>query len=184
VDFLSGSQGRSPGTAMAWASRLAAAPKPKNKKAASSTPRQIKAFVLPAFDPTNHLLYFSSEPGQIHGCAIGTVAMRTAAIHDEQGNVRVAAQVPLVDPAVRQIDGTGHVSGLERLWAPHIEQHEIVVPILHRFMHIPAVGFKRQELLKVIEGGLRIGGDLSVCVHTPLSPESKSLSIGRNANMQ
>jgi hypothetical protein len=79
---------------------------------------------------------------------------------------------------------TGHVSGLERLWALHIEQHEIVVPILHRFMHIPAIRFERQELLKVIEGGLRIGGDLSVCVHKPLSPESKTLSIGRNANMR
>lgn len=84
-------RGRSPGTAMARARRSAVAPKPKNRKAASSTPREIEAFVLPAFDPTDHLLYLSSEPGQIHGRAIGTVAVRTAAIDDEQRIGRVAA---------------------------------------------------------------------------------------------
>ena len=85
---------------------------------------------------------------------------------------------------MRQIDGTGHVSGLERLWAPHIEQHEIVVPILHRFMHIPAIRFERQELLVVIEGRLWIGDHVIVYVHKLLLPDSQTLSIGRNANMR
>jgi len=36
----------------------------------------------------------------------------------------------------------------------------------------------------VIEGRLRIGGDLIVYGHKPLLPDSKTLSIGRNANMR
>jgi hypothetical protein len=37
----------------------------------------------------------------------------------------------------------------------------------------------------VIEGRLRIGGDLIVVyVHKPLLPDSRTLSIGRNANMR
>src|ERR1700733_9704593 len=81
----------------------------------NSIPHEIEAFVLPAFDPTDHLLYFSSQSGHIHGGSIGAVAMRTAAIHDEQSIGRVAGQVPLVDPAVWQINGSGNVSSLERL---------------------------------------------------------------------
>jgi hypothetical protein len=36
----------------------------------------------------------------------------------------------------------------------------------------------------VIEGRLRIGDDLIVYVHKPLSPDSRTLSIGRNVNMR
>jgi hypothetical protein len=36
----------------------------------------------------------------------------------------------------------------------------------------------------VIEGRLRIGSDLVAYVHKPLLPDSKTLSIGRNANMR
>jgi hypothetical protein len=36
----------------------------------------------------------------------------------------------------------------------------------------------------VIEGRLRIGGDLIVYVHKLLLPDSRTLSIGRNANMR
>jgi len=53
-----------------------------------------------------------------------------------------------------------------------------------RPLNLPAVGFERQELLKVIEGRLRIGGGLSAYVHKPLLPDSRTLSIGRNANMR
>jgi hypothetical protein len=114
----------------------------------SPIPREIEAIVLPAFDPADHLLYLSSEAGQIHGRAIGTVAVRTA-IRDEQSIGRVGGQVPLVDPAVRQINGSGDVSSQEQLRTLNIQQHEIVVPILHRFMHIPAIRFERQKPLEV-----------------------------------
>ena len=36
----------------------------------------------------------------------------------------------------------------------------------------------------MIEGRLRIGGDLIVYGHKPLLPDSKTLSIGRNANIR
>src|ERR1700683_5257694 len=88
----------------------------------NSIPHEIEAFVLPPFDPTDHLLYFSSKPGQIHGRAIGTVAVRTAAIYDEQSIGRVGGQVPLVDPAGWRINGPGDVSSLELLRSPTLQE--------------------------------------------------------------
>jgi hypothetical protein len=73
---------------------------------------------------------------------------------------------------------------LESLRAANIQQHKPGRARSQRRVNVPAVGFERQELLKVIEGRLRIGGDLIVYVHKPLLPDSKTLSIGSNANMR
>jgi len=77
-----------------------------------------------------------------------------------------------------------YMTALESLRAANIQQHKPGRARSQRRVNIPAVRFERQELLKVIEGRLRIGGDLIVYVHTPLLPDSKILSIGRNANIR
>src|ERR1700757_3023253 len=46
---------------------------------------------------------------------------------------------------------------LESLWAANIQQHKPGRARSQRRVNVPAVGFERQELLKVIEGRLRIG---------------------------
>ena len=77
-----------------------------------------------------------------------------------------------------------NMPALEILRAANIQQHKPGRARSQRRVNVPAVGFERQELLKVIEDRLRIGGDLIVYVHKPLLPDSKTLSIGRNANMR
>src|ERR1700747_2405847 len=54
---------------------------------------------------------------------------------------------------------------LESLWAANIQQHKPGRARSQRRVNVPAVGFERQELLKVIEGRLRIVFDLIVYVH-------------------
>jgi hypothetical protein len=73
---------------------------------------------------------------------------------------------------------------LESPWAANIQQHKTGRSRSQRRVNVPAVGFERQELLKVIEGRLRIGGHVMVYGHKPLLPDSKTLSTGRNANMR
>jgi len=73
---------------------------------------------------------------------------------------------------------------LESLRAPNIQQHKPGRARSQRRVNVIAVGFERQELLKVIERRLRIGGDLIVCVHNPLWPGSGTLSPGGNDNMR
>ncbi len=89
-----------------------------------------------------------------------------------------------IDSAVREMERARNMPTLESLPAANIQQHKPGRARSQRRVNVPAVGFERQELLKVIEGRLRIGGDLILCVHTPLLPDSKTLSRGRNANMR
>ena len=77
-----------------------------------------------------------------------------------------------------------NMPALESLRAANIQQHKPGRARSQGRVNVPAVGFERQELLKVIEGRLRIGDDLIVFVHKPLSPDSRTLSIGRNANIR
>ena len=49
---------------------------------------------------------------------------------------------------------------LESLRAANIQQHKPGRAGSQRGVNVPAIGFERQELLKVIERCLRIGGDL------------------------
>jgi hypothetical protein len=76
------------------------------------------------------------------------------------------------------------MSVLESLRAANIQQHKPGRARSQRRVNVPAVGFERQELLKVIKDRLRIGDGLIVNVHAPLLLDLKTLSIGRNANMR
>jgi len=49
------------------------------------------------------------------------------------------------------------MTGLESLRATNIQQHKPGRVRSQGLVNVPAVGFKRQELLKVFEGRLRIG---------------------------
>ena len=89
-----------------------------------------------------------------------------------------------MDSAVREMERARNMPALESLRAANIQQHKPGRARSQRRVNVPAVGFNRQELLKVIKGRLRIGDDLIVYVHKPLLLDSKTLSIGRNANMR
>ena len=72
------------------------------------------------------ILSWPAEARQACRRAIGAVAVRSVAVDDEERVGRVHGQIPLVDLSVRQIDGAGHVSRLERLWRTHVQQDEVL----------------------------------------------------------
>jgi len=82
------------------------------------------------------------------------------------------------------MERAGNMPALKSLQAANIHEHKPGRARSQGRVNVPAVGFKRQELFKVIEGRLRIGGDFIGYVHKPLLPDPKTLSIGRNANIR
>src|SRR5205823_1592086 len=66
--------------------------------------REIVTFVLPAFDPADHLFDLPGKTRQIGGAPISAVAVRSVAIHHKERVGWVRAQVSLIDSSMRQID--------------------------------------------------------------------------------
>src|SRR6266849_549952 len=119
---------------------------------------EYQSLILPARDSANHLLHRPAESGQSERCAIGAVAVRTAAIHDEQRVRRVRGEMALVDLSVRKIDGAPDVAFGIKLRTAHIENHESRILGLQRLVDVIAVGLESQQSVKVRDRLLGSGG--------------------------
>src|SRR5579864_4350022 len=103
---------------------------------------EFESFVFPAFNSADHLFDGTAEPSETKNGAIGAVAVRAIAIDDKERLDWESSQIAFVNLSVREIDREGQMSGLERLWISHVEQHESGSLVLHRLMHVPAIGFE------------------------------------------
>ena len=110
-----------------------------------STAHQRKTFILPAFHATDHLLDRTSELGQSQRRPIGTIAVWSGAIDDEQHVGFVVRQVAFIDATVGQVHRSGQVSSREEFRAAHVQQRESLIPVHRGGVHILAVGLVRQQ---------------------------------------
>src|SRR5438477_5726510 len=85
---------------------------------------QREAFVPPALHPADHLLDRPSQAREADGGAVGAVAMRARAVHDEERVRRVLADRPLVDLSVGEAGRARQVAGGEEGGSAHVEGPE------------------------------------------------------------
>jgi hypothetical protein len=87
--------------------------------------------------------------------------MRAAAIDNKQRVRRPRREISLDDAGMREIHRAGNMCGYETLRGAHVEQNEFARARDQVHVNIPAVGFKREEILVMIESGFRVRrGDL------------------------
>lgn len=82
---------------------------------------EVEAFVGPAGDATDHFLHWSTDGGQAKSGLVGAVAVRTSAVHNDDGIHWVASQRISSEGAMGEMNRTVNVSELFGLARPELD---------------------------------------------------------------